>query len=171
MRYCRSCGRGLVWKHVEGRERRFCPSCERVNYRNPKPCAGALVVDDDSVLLVKRTEPPAVGSWSVPAGYLEADEPPTAAALRELEEETSIRTSSKALELLDTVFVQNSDSHSVLVIVYVIPVECTDGVPVAGDDAGAVRFWNVPALRASDEQIEPGYESVLTTAVEEVTET
>ena len=87
-RFCPACGTGLTDRRVEGRDRRFCPACERPVYRNPKPCAGVLVVDGGRLLLVERTEPPAVGAWSVPAGYLEADEPPRAAAARELREET-----------------------------------------------------------------------------------
>ena len=89
--YCPDCGTALEGRRIEGRERRYCDRCERPVYRNPKPCSGVLVVDgQDRTLLVKRTEPPAAGSWSVPAGYLEADEPAPAAAIRELGEETGL---------------------------------------------------------------------------------
>jgi ADP-ribose pyrophosphatase YjhB (NUDIX family) len=88
--------------------RRYCQQCEQPIYQNPKPCAGVLVIDDcERVLLIKRTEPPAPGAWSVPAGYLEADEPPSHAAVRELHEETNITLSEDGLQLLDTIFVRH----------------------------------------------------------------
>ena len=91
------CGAELVRRLIEGRDRHFCERCDRPVYRNPKPCAGVLVVNGAKVLLIERTQPPAVGSWSVPAGYLEADEPPRVAAVRELEEETSVSVSRDSL--------------------------------------------------------------------------
>lgn len=163
--YCPDCGSALSERTVEGRERAFCEDCEQPVYRNPKPCAGPLVVDGDRVLLVKRTEPPAVGAWSVPAGYLEVDEPPAEAAARELEEETGVRVAADALALLDTNLVSHADGSHVLVLVYRVPRSATAGDPVAGSDAAAARFWSLSELRASDEQLEPGYEGLLERAL------
>ena len=44
------------------------------------------------VLLVKRNAPPFRGAWSLPGGFVRRDESVDEAALRELQEETSIRT-------------------------------------------------------------------------------
>lgn len=166
--HCTDCGAALVTEVIEGRNRRYCPGCNRVQYRNPKPCAGALIVDDDRILLVKRTEPPDVGSWSVPAGYLEYDEPPRDAATRELNEETGLAISSDSLELFDTVFVQHPRGQHVLVLLYVAPVEQTVGEPEAGDDAAAARFWTLPGLHESGESIELGYEAIFARAIDAV---
>lgn len=163
--YCSACGERLHERDIEGRTRPYCPQCNRVQYRNPKPCAGTLVVDGNRLLLVKRTEPPGVGAWSVPAGYLEHDEPPAEAAVRELREETGVRVSTDALDLFETVFVQHPDGHYILVLIYVTPVRRTTGEPAAGDDAAAARFWTVSALRERGEQLEPGYTAIFEGAV------
>lgn len=165
-RYCRTCGRRLDRRRIEGRIRAFCPNCTEPRYRNPKPAAGVLVVDTDAVLLVERTVPPAVGSWSVPAGFLEADERPETAAVRELAEETTIQVDEEKLSLLETNFVTHPDRTSVLVIVYVVPRSDAIGTPEPGSDAAAARFWSLPELDRSDETVEPGYRELLATAIE-----
>lgn len=166
LEFCPRCGTELGRRSIDGRERRFCERCDRPVYRNPKPCAGVLVVDGTEVLLVERTRPPAVGSWSVPAGYLEADEPPRAAAVRELAEETSVTVSPDALSLFDTAFVEHPEGSYVLVLVYVVARAETSGDPVAGTDAGAARFWRPERLVDSGQQIEPGYRSMFEAAIE-----
>lgn len=163
--FCSHCGGALKEIEHEDLIRRYCPECDRIAYRNPKPAAGVLVVDGDEVLLVQRTIPPDVGSWSVPAGYLEIDEPPAACAVRELEEETSVQTSVDALHLHDTVFVEGSGDHTILVVVYVAPRSATRGEPTPGSDAAAARFWDLEDLAANpEESIESGYRDVLRTA-------
>ncbi|MFB6226985.1 MAG: NUDIX domain-containing protein [Halobacteriales archaeon] len=166
--YCTSCGSKLVERPIEGRQRKQCPECGRVVYRNPKPCAGVLVVDGERLLLVKRSNPPAVGSWSVPAGYLEYDEPPEAGAVRELAEETGIQTTESALDLFDTAFVQHPDDQYILVILYVVSRDHVEGIPEAGDDADAARFWTLDGIDEQEEQVEPGYRDLFSRAVQAV---
>jgi ADP-ribose pyrophosphatase YjhB (NUDIX family) len=166
--HCTQCGARLEERYVEDRERRYCSNCDRIEYRNPKPCAGILVVDDNELLLVERTEPPAVGAWSIPAGYLESDEPPATAAVRELREETGVRIDEEPLSLFDTTLVEHPDGQHVLVILYVAPATEAAGDPRAGGDAGAARFWSLRALRSSAERVEPGYEALFERVVNAV---
>lgn len=165
IQYCPLCGEEVNYRRIDGRIRPVCQSCERTHYRNPKPCAGVLVSDGERVLLVKRTEPPDVGAWSVPAGYLERDESPRAAAARELSEETGLRVSQNALTLHDTVFVQHPSGQHVLVLVYRVTASATDGDVVAGSDAAAARYWRLSHIETTDEQIETGYKPVIEAAV------
>jgi len=44
------------------------------------------------VLLVQRARPPSVGSWTLPGGRIHQGEAPRAAVVRELREETGLRT-------------------------------------------------------------------------------
>ncbi|MEZ3115689.1 NUDIX hydrolase [Halobaculum sp. MBLA0147] len=164
-RHCVECGAGLESRVIEGRERPYCPKCDAPRYRNPRPCAGILVVDDDAVLLVQRTVPPAVGSWSVPAGYLEYDEPAPAAACRELAEETGLTVATDALSLLTTHHVTHPDGRTVLVVIYTAPWSATSGTVEAGSDAAAARFWNPARLDRADASVEPGYAPILEAAV------
>lgn len=170
LEYCPACGSELTSEFVEGRSRRFCRACEEPVYRNPKPCAGVLVVSKrDQLLLVERTEPPAPGTWSVPAGYLEADEPPRAAAVRELEEETGVAADPDGIELFDTAFVRHPDGRYVLVVIYLMPASETEGTVAPGYDAADARFWDLEVLASSDEEeVEAGYRDIFEAAVEAV---
>src|ERR1700739_127363 len=51
---------------------------------------GAIVIDGDRVLLVKRAHPPIQGQWSIPGGVLEVGEMVRDAAIREAHEETGL---------------------------------------------------------------------------------
>lgn len=163
--FCSTCGSRLASRTIETRQRAYCPSCETPIYRNPNPCAGVLVVDADQLLLIRRTQPPGAGTWSLPAGYLEYDEPPRAGAVRELAEETSVTVSPTELELFDTAFIRPSDQENILVLIYRVERGVTDGDPTPGSDAGAARFWTLPALADAGEEIEPGYEAIFRRAL------
>jgi 8-oxo-dGTP diphosphatase len=88
--HCPRCGAPTVRVRAEGRERDHCGACDRLWYENAKPCAGALVIENGRVLLVRRAIPPFLGQWDVPGGFLEADEHPTDGARREVLEETGL---------------------------------------------------------------------------------
>ncbi len=51
---------------------------------------GAIIIEDDHVLLVKRAHPPIQGQWSIPGGVLEVGEMVREAAIREAGEETGL---------------------------------------------------------------------------------
>jgi 8-oxo-dGTP diphosphatase len=89
-RYCPACGCALVVQEIDGRPRGVCPGCGYVDWGNAKPCAGALVIRNGKVLLVRRSVEPFKGYWDIPGGFCEADEHPAAAARREVREETGL---------------------------------------------------------------------------------
>jgi ADP-ribose pyrophosphatase YjhB (NUDIX family) len=88
--FCFRCGGPTVTRLLEGRDRAYCERCDRPLYENAKPTVGVLIVEDGRLLLVKRAIHPYYGYWDVPGGFLEADELPEAAALREVREETGL---------------------------------------------------------------------------------
>ena len=51
---------------------------------------GAIIIEGDRVLLVKRAHPPIQGQWSIPGGVLEVGEMVREAAVREAREETGL---------------------------------------------------------------------------------
>jgi len=161
--HCPACGTPLSTVQLEGRARNYCEKCNDPVYRNPKPAAGVLVVDGNSVLLIRRTNPPA-GVWSLPAGFLEVDEPPEAAAVRELTEETGLSVPAAAPSLFDTTFVEPEDAPTVLVVMYAVDRRETTGDPIAGSDAAAARFFTDEQLTECD-AIEPGYEAKFRRAI------
>ena len=57
---------------------------------HPIVAVGAIVIDGDRVLLVRRAKPPAQDRWSVPGGVVEAGETLAEACAREVREETGL---------------------------------------------------------------------------------
>ncbi len=88
--YCFQCGAKLDLRFVENREREICPACGWIYYAQLKVGAAVLIEDDGRLLLLQRSYEPWKGTWMVPAGYVEADEDPRDAAIREVREETGL---------------------------------------------------------------------------------
>ena len=75
---------------MDNREREICPACDWVYYAQLKVGAAVLIEQDGRLLLLRRNHEPWKGTWMVPAGYVEADENPRIAAVREVREETGL---------------------------------------------------------------------------------
>jgi 8-oxo-dGTP diphosphatase len=58
--------------------------------QQPLVGVGAIIVDHDSVLLIKRAKAPLLGEWSIPGGMLELGETLRQGAEREALEETGL---------------------------------------------------------------------------------
>ncbi len=130
--FCPRCGGPLEPRRVEGRERRVCTRCGRIHYRNAKPCACALVIQDGRVLLVRRAIEPFYGYWDIPGGFLEAEEHPAVCVVRELEEETGLRIRLTALLGIYVDTYGNEDGYT-LNIIYL--AEVVGGEPRPASDA------------------------------------
>jgi len=89
--YCLDCGNALILETVEGREREVCPSCGWIYYVHRKVSAGVRVEMDGKLLLVQRGIEPWYQKWYLPAGFVEVDEEPEEAAIRETLEETGLQ--------------------------------------------------------------------------------
>ena len=69
------------------------PMAGRHCYDHPRPAVTVDVVvlsRDGRALLIRRKSEPFRGFWALPGGFVDVEEPPAAAAARELEEETGI---------------------------------------------------------------------------------
>lgn len=110
----------------------------------PQVCVGAIAVDADRLLLVRRGHGPAAGEWSVPGGRVEPGELLAEAVVRELLEETGVE--AVCGELVGWVERFDDDLHYVILDFRVALLEAT--APVAGDDA-AEALW-VPLADVAD---------------------
>ncbi|MBZ5531227.1 MAG: NUDIX hydrolase [Acidobacteriia bacterium] len=103
--------------------------------------AGAVIVDQGRVLLVKRGRPPLLGEWSLPGGVVEAGETLRQAVEREAKEETGlIVTAGEVLEVLDRIIrdAEGRAHYHYVLIDFLCRV--TGGELCAGGDAAAVEW-------------------------------
>jgi ADP-ribose pyrophosphatase YjhB (NUDIX family) len=101
-RFCYACGAPLQERLVEAGlpPRAVCTACATVSYRNPRIVVSAIVAAAGRVLLCRRAQPPAIGCWALPGGFLECGESLEQAAARETWEETGVRVEPAAMRLL-----------------------------------------------------------------------
>jgi ADP-ribose pyrophosphatase YjhB (NUDIX family) len=142
LNYCPQCGEPLQDRPAYGRLRRYCASCHRVIFRDPKVAAGVLVERDDRVLLIRRATGLRRGLWSIPAGFVEHDEDPAITAVRECLEETGL--SVTLIDLLDVIPGEGLPGEASFLIVY--RAQAVDGSPQAGDDADQAAFFSPEEL-------------------------
>ena len=85
VRFCSACGAALTADPPT-----TCETCGTSHWLNPKPCANALVLDGDRVLLTRRAHEPWAGRWCAPGGFCELGEHPLETVERETLEETGL---------------------------------------------------------------------------------
>ena len=141
--YCPLCATELTSGEVGGTQRSTCASCGWIDYRNPIPVVVAVARTAEKVILVKRGVEPERGAWALPGGFMEAGEDPSTACVRELLEETSLR--SRRIRMIDAVHQSSSLYGSVIVIGYEVVVE-NPREARPGDDAADVRWVPVDAV-------------------------
>ncbi|MBI3492451.1 MAG: NUDIX hydrolase [Acidobacteria bacterium] len=108
---------------------------------------GAVLLDGDRVLLVRRANEPLKGEWSLPGGAVELGEALEDAVVREILEETGLEAEvGPVVEVLDRV---RRDADGRVEYHYVIvDYACTvrGGHAAAGSDAADVRWVAVDDL-------------------------
>lgn len=142
LNYCPRCGHALEDKTAFGRVRRYCPACAQVIFREHQVAAGVLVIHQGRLLLVRRVMEPQRGKWSLPAGFVDFDEDPAEAAVRECHEETGLEV--EVTGLLDVIAGREHKRGADIVIVYCARV--VGGKMEANDDADRVATFFPDAL-------------------------
>ena len=106
-----------------------------------EPCVGIVCFRGNDVLLIRRAKPPKRGQWSIPGGRIEFGETASAAALRELKEETGINAKLVGLiDVVDGIFPQSGaqpERHFLLCDYAALWIA---GEPVAATDASHAEF-------------------------------
>src|SRR5919201_3245464 len=127
--FCSTCGAALPAPPPVS-----CAECGRSHWRNAKPGAGAVVVRDGAVLLVRRAHDPWRDMWSAPAGFCDGLEHPIAAVEREVLEETGVRVNVTGFlgiwtdEYADTLGTEDAELISVAYY-HAVPTDDTVGAP------------------------------------------
>jgi 8-oxo-dGTP diphosphatase len=135
--FCPRCGTPTHLETKFGKVRPVCPSCNWMYFADPKVAAAALIEKDGRVLLVRRANDPFRGLWTLPAGFVDADEDPASAAARECLEETGLTV--RVTRVLEVVAGREHPRGADFVIVYEAEVE--SGNLLAADDADEVGWF------------------------------
>jgi mutator protein MutT len=113
----------------------------------PIVAVGAVILDGDRVLLVKRSQEPLRGAWSLPGGAVEVGETLDAALAREVLEETGLSVEVGPLvEVLDRVQFDADgrvEFHYVIIDYLCRPFA---GVAAHGSDAQDLRWVRADEL-------------------------
>jgi 8-oxo-dGTP diphosphatase len=133
-------------REVEGRLRPACPACGWIAYEHLKVGAAVLLEREGKLLLAQRAPdcPAFPGTWYLPAGYCEADEPPSAAAAREALEEVGLAV--QVGRLSDAYYFDDDPRGNGLLLVYEARAAEGDPLPApargraAGEIAAAGFF-------------------------------
>lgn len=138
-RYCPHCRTEMTARPEGGMDRPVCPACSFVQYLNPAPGAGVIVMRGNSVCLVKRKFAPKQGQWSLPTGFMEWDEDVRFTARREALEETGLEVNITGLFAVESGLLP----PDIPVLVVFFSAEEVGGTLQAGDDAAEVGFFEM----------------------------
>jgi ADP-ribose pyrophosphatase YjhB (NUDIX family) len=143
-RFCLQCGAALRDARDGDHVRPRCPRCGFTFYDNPVLASCAVVTRRGRVLLARRANPPYVGLWDLPGGFLEAGETPERALRRELREELGV-TVRRARLIGFEPDRYGPDGFPTLTAVYLVnlvpgPMRCADDV----SEIGWFAFGEIP---------------------------
>lgn len=147
-RFCPRCSAPLAEGEKFGRMRRYCRYCGFIHFVEPKVAVAAVVSDGQRVLLVRRNAIPRIGFWALPAGYMDADELPEEALVREIAEETGLAV--RVLSLDGIAPLAGWANRRGVLLLYRAEPDTEDAAPdaatnadlVAGDDVSEARWFN-----------------------------
>lgn len=111
--------------------------------KKPAITVDGVLIKDQSILLVQRKYEPFQGTWALPGGFVEYGERTEDAVVREVLEETGLKTTVRSLVGVYSDPKRDPRGHTVTVV-YLL--DLVGGVLVAGDDAQYVRFFKVHEL-------------------------
>jgi 8-oxo-dGTP diphosphatase len=111
------------------------------SYRNPLPTVDIIIeVAGGGVVLIERKNPP--NGWALPGGFVDYGESLEVAAVREAQEETSLKV--KLIEQFYTYSDPSRDPrHHTISTVYIATAQ---GTPKGADDAKAAKIFTEDQL-------------------------
>ncbi len=140
--FCPVCGQKLEWREDSGRKRQSCANCGYVHYVNPVPAVGIIIEHEGGIVLIKRLNPPHKDEWTLPSGFIEADESAEDGALREAQEETGLKCEIIELAGVNS-FPEGPPISGIMIFFRARPI---GGELRAGDDATEARVFQLAEL-------------------------
>ncbi len=118
---------------------------KELGYITPKVGANGAIFDEEGrILLVRRADD---GTWCLPGGWVDPNETPAQAAVREIKEETGL--DARMVQLVN-VFTRLPDArsgpHTAVAVVYLC--EVTGGMLQISHESLEARYWHVREVPA-----------------------
>ncbi|MDI6825603.1 MAG: NUDIX hydrolase [Candidatus Aenigmarchaeota archaeon] len=109
-------------------------------YKNPIPTVDIIIEKDDKVVLIRRKNEPFKGKLAIPGGFVNEGELIEDRAIKEAEEETSLKVELK--EILGVYSIPDRDprGHLISVVFIAKPVS---GIVKCGDDAAEAGWFKI----------------------------
>ncbi len=103
---------------------------------------GAVVLDDNRILLVKRANDPCKGCWSIPGGVVNYGESLVDAVSRELFEETGLKAEPKGIIWVDNIIIYDQmDRVKYHYVIIDFLMEPRNDILKPGSDAADVKWF------------------------------
>ena len=137
--YCPKCGTALeAFVDHESRSRLKCPGCGFIHYDNPTPVVAAIVEHEGEIILVQNKGWPG-HFFGLVSGFLEKNEEPAEAVIREIEEELGLKGEVVSFVGLYTFKMMNQ-------VIMTWHVQAS-GEVVVGDELAAIKRVAMHKLR------------------------
>lgn len=143
MNFCPRCGQPLADQLRCGKVRRTCDGCGFIHFYDPVVAAVVFAVQDGRLLMVRRAVNPERGKWAFPGGYIDYDEDPRQAAVREVREETGLAV--RITRVVD-VLGRDMSKGAKASIVILFEGEIVSGSPNAQDDVAEIAFFTLDEI-------------------------
>jgi 8-oxo-dGTP diphosphatase len=111
--------------------------------KNPKLTVDGIIKKDNKIVLIRRKFEPFKNYWALPGGFVEYNEKTENAVIREIFEETGLKTRIKKLIGVYSDPTRDPRGHTVSIV---YELEILIGEMIFGDDASDVNFFNINEL-------------------------
>ncbi len=116
-----------------------------MKYQSPKTTVDAVVIEDGSIVLIKRGNPPFKNHWALPGGFVELGERVEDAVRRETYEETGLKVSILKLVGVYSDPERDPRGHTIT-IAYLCKKQNPLDKPKGGTDATEAKIFTRDAI-------------------------
>jgi 8-oxo-dGTP diphosphatase len=114
-----------------------------MNYKSPKLTVDGVILKNEKILLIKRGNHPFKGKWALPGGFVEYGEKTEDAVIREVFEETGLKTIINQLVGVYSDPKRDPRGHTITIV---YNLEIRGGKIESSGDACDIKFFNISKL-------------------------